>query len=112
MNFFARSFAFGPDGVTLAISAQGLPLLLVDIRTGKIIQTLPTQTVAEKHIFSPDGGLLATINVDDVVLWDVSKGRVVLRISQRDIASLAFSPDGKTLAIGYGDGVVKVWKTH
>ena len=110
LDVFAKSFAFAPDGVTLAISAEGLPLALIDIRTGKIIQTLPTQIVALQHIFSPDGGLLATINVDDVVIWDLSKGRVALRISHRNITSLAFSLDGRQMAVGYGDGVVKVWR--
>lgn len=109
LNFFARSFAFGPDGVKLAVSAEGLPLSLVDIRTGNIIQTLQAQFIALQHTFSPDGSLLATINVDDVVIWDISKGRVVLRISQRGIASLAFSPDGKRLAIGCSDGTVHLW---
>src|SRR5207244_10087306 len=69
--------------------------------------------------FSPDGTILATSSLLDVVLWDLKsmppkaihtlKPRTA-KLSRGDnnypsvVQSLAFSPDGKTLAAGHYDG--------
>ena len=43
-----------------------------------------------------------------MVLWDVAaRNRLVdepLPVKEGDVRSVAFSPDGKTIAAGYGDG--------
>src|SRR5262249_47196024 len=46
-----------------------------------------------------------------VRLWDVAaaKGRATLRGPGSSIESLAFSPDGRTLAAGSGDGWLWLW---
>src|SRR5262249_43780681 len=52
--------------------------------------------------FSPDGSLLASGCGDETMkLWDVGSGRLLatLSCSQRVLA-VAFSPDGKTVAVG------------
>jgi len=72
-------------------------------------------------VFSPDGKTLATGSGDGTVrLWDVASGRrigdpLTARIGDRltgttgPAGAVVFSPDGKTLATGNGDGTVRLW---
>ncbi len=68
------------------------------------------------HIgFLPQGNFLATATgwvgrPDAVRVWDVASGRVAWSVaSDKPICSFAFSPDGKTLAIGDVDGAIEWW---
>lgn len=57
--------------------------------------------------FSPDGHILASASGDkEVSLWDVALNgqRVVLQGNDR-MATPVFSPDGRTLTVGEGDGL-------
>jgi WD40 repeat protein len=46
-----------------------------------------------------------------VRIWDVTTGLELLTIKEHieEVRSIAFSPDGKTLASGSLDGAVKLW---
>jgi WD40 repeat protein len=106
--------AFSPDGKTL-LRAEGNAdtMRLVDVETGQVVQTFP-RSIA--HAFSPDSKTLATVLVFDlsgaVRLWNVETGQAVPILSGQpvNVTSMAFSPDGKTLATGDRDGVVKLWE--
>ncbi|MFV1969361.1 MAG: protein kinase family protein, partial [Pirellulaceae bacterium] len=51
--------------------------------------------------FSPDGATLASCGRDDVRLWDVASGRLLLDIKGGNtLHGVAFSPDGNRLAFG------------
>jgi WD40 repeat protein len=62
--------------------------------------------------FSPDGRYLATGDGDDDVrIWDLSTGQVVLTLKGHDdeVNTLAFSPDGYLLVSASADSTVLVW---
>ncbi len=72
------------------------------VRTTLSGHTLEAFTLA----FSPDGTLLASGSGDgmgrgaQVIVWDVATGRPLRRLNESDwILGLAFSPDGKVLAV-------------
>jgi WD40 repeat protein len=126
------TIAFSPDGKIMAAgysraSNTGGGVVLWDLigRKRIIEKSLPvTEGSVRKIGFSPDGKTLAAgyayvhghYSDGGVVVWDVAQRRRVLQapIPRKDcqVGSVAFSPDGKTLAALYiidprvGGGVV------
>jgi Tol biopolymer transport system component len=119
--------AFSPDGKTLAVGRGALR----DAAGVVDVWQLDTGTLRDSYrghaggitalAFSPDGKVLATGSLDrTVVLWDMATGRQrtrVLMIPSFVAWAVAFSPNGKTLAIATGPddfrlrqpGDVKLW---
>ncbi|MGA2256180.1 MAG: protein kinase, partial [Thermoguttaceae bacterium] len=67
--------------------------------------------------FSPDGVTLAASGRGPIKLWDVATGNLLLNFNAGDFAvCLAFSPDGRNLAVGSADsttpsgGMLSVWR--
>ena len=125
-NFGIRDLAFSPDGKLLATSHEYKDrpgeVSLWDARTGTLAATLPgphAEDGVRSVAFSPDGKILAgavgsmhNLHLpSSIVLWDVA-GHQVLRMlpgHQASITSLVFAPDGKTLASGGADRMVRFW---
>jgi RNA polymerase sigma factor (sigma-70 family) len=132
-----NSVAFSPDGKTLASGSlryadqpndgqATVPytdeIKLWDVASGKNTLTLGGEAgVVQSVAFSPDGKTLASGSLrfgdtpqqfsGEVVLWDVEGGKrtAVLKGHTNTVLAVAFSPDGKTLASGCGDGTIKLW---
>jgi WD40 repeat protein len=120
------SIAFSPDGKRLA-SAGDSVVKITDIETGKELLKLKNSRGMSFHsvAFSPDGRTLAgsqamlkkrtsrregdaTITTlifsGEVLVWDSQNGAIKIKLNNDDDPAwaLAFSPDGKWLAVATG----------
>ena len=123
------SVVFSPDGTTLASGSKDETVKLWDVATRTNIATLEGHESWVRSVaFSPDGTTLASGSgqipgsLDDTVkLWDVATGRNIATYRHIDkhsgqvqsVYSVAFSPNGTTLASGAGsldgNGTIILW---
>ena len=114
---------FSPDGRTVAGVGRDNQLHVWDTATGEEILSVPahgdgvagglfqgTLDVA----YSPDGSRLVTAGADGLAkVWDATTGKLLLTFAEHTDAlhSLAYSPDGRTIATtsDENDASVKVW---
>jgi RNA polymerase sigma factor (sigma-70 family) len=97
------SVAFSPNGRLLASGSLEGPVKLWDAESGTLLRTLTGHTnLVDDLCFSPAGQLLASAGADWTLrLWDTDTGRLWRTLGDGErIYSLAFSPDGGTLAHG------------
>jgi RNA polymerase sigma factor (sigma-70 family) len=111
--------AFSPDGRAVATTFRQSgkhTVRIWDAATGKEIRGFGDEPVHALG-YSPDGRTLAAgYEGGSVVLWDVAAGVPLQRIAghKRAVNSVAFSPDGKSVASSSGDvfgGDVFLWET-
>lgn len=115
-----NALAMDPEGKLLASAGEDFMVYLWDIETAKPKGKLSEHTEWIVALaFSPDGKQLASGDFHGkVLLWDVAEEKKVRELTPRPMPppkvppdpvranALAFAPDGKSLAIGSGDGVV------
>jgi len=113
--FWLRSLDFSPDGRTLAANGGDGSIYLWDTATGKQIRTVGALSGApdsgKATRFSLDGKMLAVTDSDKVILFDTKTGKEAFRLGghRAEINSVAFSPNGKTLAFGTLGPAVQIW---
>lgn len=112
------SVAFSPDGRSLAVgfgvySGDGVhPAKIYEVATGRETDTFPGPKGGVNDLaFHLDGRRLAVAGWKVVEVWDVRAHRKIheLRGHTNWVYGVAFSPDGKWLATGGGDGPIKLW---
>lgn len=120
------TLSYAPDGKVLAV-ANGSMVQLWDPTTGKEIRAAGAAHAGEVGdiVVSPDGKTAVTAGNDNTVrIWDLATGQQLRLLDGptgnnnialmfglayvRQGASLAFSRDGKLLAIGWADGAIDV----
>ena len=111
----AGDVAFGPDGKVVA-SASGTQVHLWEPDTGKQIKVLAKLEKTDKPIraiaFRPDGKALAVAGDDGVVrTFEVDTGKNTFTSPPRTarIESVAYSPNGKMIAVGDSASQVAVY---
>jgi WD40 repeat protein/class 3 adenylate cyclase len=107
------SLAFSPDGRLIALAGIDGGTEIRDVRSGRLVKSVPTEGLSRSVAFSPDGSLLAVGQFDgDGRLYSTESwtplGRPLVAHAQR-IASVEFSRDGRLLATSSADGTVLLW---
>jgi WD40 repeat protein len=115
---YCRCLGFSPDGRRLAAASDN-DVCVWEVATGKKRTSFRRQVAGWACAFSPDLRTLASPNYQDVDLWDVVTGkeRLTLPDHRGPVEHVAFSADGKVLAVGscrHDDGgsyfaEVKLW---
>lgn len=115
---------FSPDGGSLALGLADATVRFFDPAKGKEVgQRLDLEEGVGALAFSPDGQLIATgcyykpnennstrRRIGIVTLWDVNSRKKVGQLEGQDdrVQAMAFTPDGKRLALAAGD-TVRLW---
>jgi WD40 repeat protein len=121
-------FAFSNDGALVVGGAThklrneyrfGDGVTVWDTATGKQIAEIRTRSWVTQGAFHPSDRLVATSDTFGVRVWDVETGARVAAPEPLEkvrsyttgtyATSLAFSPDGGSLAVGQPDGTVLIW---
>ena len=118
-----RSLAFSPDGKVIASTQVDDAIILWDAITGKQLRVLKGHA-GESVAFSPDGKIVAGgSGAHTIELWDATTGNSLRSMRAEEECrgcceaeygtytslSVAFSPDGKTIASGACDHTIVVW---
>ncbi len=114
-NILYSDWNISPDNRWFVITRKESALTMADIITGEVRFSIsPPTGFVFRHInpvFSPDGSLLATSLIRDtpfgfdIFVWNTVTGKLLKHLGafeQGTVDSLAFSHDGKLLAVGGG----------
>jgi hypothetical protein len=111
------SAAVSSDGRTMALSLINGSVLVSDIPSGRLIATVAASHTLEdlpNVTLSPDGRQLVTnTHAGPIQIWDTATGKPTVRlpVELHDFyGSLAYSPDGHTLALSTGTQIT-LWDT-
>jgi WD40 repeat protein len=122
-----NALSYSPDGKTLATASRDGTAKVWDLSNGREVSTYrahvtqpddPTRGATNvlwvaDVAFHPKESVVATACGNQVHLWNPQTGKAVKTLltlgkTEKPLKALAFSPDGKRLAVGSDDGVLRV----
>jgi WD40 repeat protein len=114
---YPPAVAFAP-GAPLLAAADGTQVTFWDTSSWRQVGSLSTvANVVSRVCFSPDGGRIAVAAVDQVSLYNIRGGQALAHpvelaqvgVYPTSVGSIAFSPDGISIAGGKTNGAISLW---
>ncbi len=119
---YLNSLAYAPDGKTVAAADSEGNVILWDPATGNALKTIQVEGKRRTGsvVIAPDSKTLALAIGDSrpnahepglIVIYDMATGRQVAKLAGHngEVNTVAFFPDGQTLASGGSDRTIRVW---
>src|SRR5262249_26964337 len=107
------SMAAGEDGIFAVIAQDEKRVVLISGASGKVVGTLSLPPGGQRLRYSPDAKTVAIWGgKGGFWLLDIATGktrRIPIVSRETSVTCLAFSPDGKHIAAGGSDGIVRLW---
>jgi WD40 repeat protein len=105
------SLAYSPDGQLLAIGTGAQNIILWDLFGERVEAFLQQGAGVRSLAFAPDGRSLTATSGYKAKVWDLATRteRHELHGHRGVIWSVAYSPDGRTLATGSSDQTTRLW---
>ena len=122
-GYYYRCLAFSPDGASIAAlvrpdgpeaPSDSREVQILEAETGKELRRFATGT-GSVLAYSPDGSRLAVAGGGPIGVWDARLGKELFQLKEEEEEfkdsreSIAFSPDGSSLAKASWDGKVRIW---
>jgi len=116
----ALSVSFSPDSGIVAAGMTNGTVHLWAVEGQRELAILEDYAWADDLLFSPDSSQILFAANDGVRVWNVADAietfgyipeyKLIAPLQEKEfIFSLALSPDGTVLAVGYHDGTVRLW---
>jgi WD40 repeat protein len=107
-----RGLALSSDGRLLASRTSNNTVSVIDLVTGETVwsQRMP-EVPGDALAFHVDGKQLAVSTRNLVTIWDITTGKAGLQLPGFGgiVYCVAFSPDGRSLAISGSEPIAQVW---